>query len=343
MSRGKWQMHNFHMYIVCSRCTFLLGIRLHLVESVKLCGLKKAREKSILGMIITLCNHMTSREDEINRWIEFADRVALSAAEKLDRSVQECQAVCEARDEAQNDANDGQCALLTIKRELQMLKKDLLVARDGVSEVMTHFPPLIRECEDRLRQEVRNHFDGLRSGFGSHMRDTVEGLKISHDGERQRLSDVMISLENSNRMELENAKSLRIQLDDAAVALEEEKNASASAQEELRADAVKARCELRGAMDRIESLEAQLEKERIQKKKELFDVEERMRSELDAIDQKVKQSFQSLVDGKNKAIDEALGRARAAEASANAAHKLLSDLRSSVVRRVSTSETTGDS
>ena len=90
------------------------------------------------------------------------------------------------------------------------------------------------------------------------MRDTVEGLKISHDGERQRLSDVMISLENLNRMELENAKSLRIQLDDAAVALEEEKNASASAQEELRADAVKARCELRGAMDRIESLEGKI-------------------------------------------------------------------------------------
>jgi len=297
-------MHNFHMYIVCSRCTFLLGIRLHLVESVKLCGLKKAREKSILDMIITLCNHLTSREDEINRWIEFADRVALSAAEKLDRSMQECQAVCEARDDAQNDANDGQSALLTIKRELHMLKNDLLVARDGVSEVMTHFPPLIRECEDRLRQEVRNHCDGLRSGFGSHVRDTVEGLKMSHDGERQRLSDVIISLENSNRMEVENAKSLRIQLDDAAVALEEEKNASASAQEELSADAVKARCELRGAMDRIESLEAQLEKERIQKKKELFDVEERMRSELDAIDQKVKQSFKSCRHRKPQAIAE---------------------------------------
>ena len=55
------------------------GIQLHLIESVKLCGLKKAREKSITDMIATLCNHLTSREDEISRWIEFADRVALKA------------------------------------------------------------------------------------------------------------------------------------------------------------------------------------------------------------------------------------------------------------------------
>jgi hypothetical protein len=332
-----------NIYLGIPRGSFLLGIRLHLVESVKLCGLKKAREKSIMDMIATLCNHLASREEEIDRWIEFGDRVALSAAEKLDRSMQEFQAVGEARDEAQNDAMDGHRSLLRINRELQTLKKDLLVARDGVSEVMTTFPPFIRECEDRLRRVVRNHCDGLRSGFESQMRDAIGGLRISHDCERKRLSDAIIVLENTNREEVENAKCLRIRIGEAAAALEEEKNASASAQEESRINADKARGELRVAMDRIESLEAQLEKERIQKKKELKDVEERMRSELDAIDTKVKLSFKSLVEGKNTAIDEAMGRARAAEASANAAHKLLSDLRSSVVRRVSTSETAGES
>jgi hypothetical protein len=252
----------------------------------------------------------------------------------------EYQAVCKSRDEAQNDVNNCQRALLTIDWELQTLKKDILMARDGVSEVMSTFPPLIRECEDRLRHEVRNRCDRLRSDLESQTRDVVEELKTSHDGERQRLSDVISALENSNRVEGENAKSLRIQLDFAASALEEEKNSSLSVQEELKADADKARSELRGAIDKIESLGRLLESERIKKKKELDDVEENMRAELDAIDQKVKLSFKCLVESKNKAVDEALGRARAAEASANAAHKLLSDLRSSVVRRVSASETT---
>ncbi|KAL3793177.1 hypothetical protein ACHAW5_001405 [Stephanodiscus triporus] len=319
------------------------GIRLHLVESVKLCGLKKAREKSIMDMISTLCNHLTSKEEEISRWIEFADRVALSAAEKLDQSMLEYQAVCKSRDEAQNDVDNCQRALLTIDREFQTLKKDILMARDGVSEVMSTFHPLIRECEDRLRHEVRNRYNRLRHDLESQMSDVVEELKTSHDGERQRLSQVISALENSNRVEGENAKSLRIQLDFAATALEEEKSLSLSVQDELKADADKARNELRGAIDKIEYLGRQLESERIQKKKELDDVEEKMRAELDAIDQKVKLSFKCLIESKNKAVDEALGRARAAEASANAAHKLLSDLRSSVVRRVSASETTSES
>jgi hypothetical protein len=311
---------------------------MHLVESVKLCGMKKAREKSILDMITTLCNHLTSRDDEINRWIDFADKIAVSAAEKLDRSMLEYQAICLSNDKAQNDARGGQRGLLTMSRKLKTLKKDLLVARDAASEVMRTFPPLIRECEDRLRHEVRKHSDCQRLDFESRMRDVVERLTTSHDGERQRLSNVINALEKSNRAEIENVKTLQIKLDDADVALEGVKNASASAQSDLRLDAAMARDELRIAMGRIASLEALLENERIQKKKELGDVEERMREELDAIDQKVKASFKALVENKNKAIEDALGRARAAEASANAAHKLLSDLRSSVIRRASSSE-----
>jgi hypothetical protein len=46
--------------------------------------------------------------------------------------MQEFQAVHEARDEAQNDIIDGQRSLLMINRELQIIKKDILMARDGV-------------------------------------------------------------------------------------------------------------------------------------------------------------------------------------------------------------------
>lgn len=51
------------------------GIAAHLKESVKLCGLRKAREKSILDMIGTLCRHLARREEELARWSAFADEV----------------------------------------------------------------------------------------------------------------------------------------------------------------------------------------------------------------------------------------------------------------------------
>ena len=315
---------------------------MHLIESVKLCGIKKAREKPIMDMITTLCNHLTSREDEINIWIEFADKVALSAAEKLDRSMLEYKTIRTLKDETQNNLMSCQHGLLSMRRGLQSLKKDLLLAKDDVLDIVKTFPPIIRECEDRLRQQVRTHSDGKRSVFESRMRDAVERVKTSHDGEKQRLSNVISALENSSRGEVENVKVLQNKLNLAGVALEEVRSASTSAQEQLRADVAKARDELQGAMERCTALEALLDKEKATKTKEILDVEERMRMELDAIDQKVKASFKSLVEGKNRAIEDALGRARAAEASAAAAHKLLSDLRSSVIRRALPSENAGD-
>ena len=74
------------------------GIQLHLIESVKLCGLKKGREKPILDMITTLCSHLTNREDEISRWIEFADKIALSSAKKFEESMEQYQGVSLSRD-----------------------------------------------------------------------------------------------------------------------------------------------------------------------------------------------------------------------------------------------------
>lgn len=81
----------------------------------------------------------------------------------------------------------------------------------------------------------------------------------------------MISaLENSNPVEGENVKSLRIQLDFAATALEEEKNLSSLVQEELKANADKARNELRGAIDKIESLGRLLETRGSKRKRSLM-------------------------------------------------------------------------
>ena len=251
-------------------------------------------------------------------------------------SMREYRTVCESTDEARNELKDCQCALLTMCQMVQTLKKDLIGTRDGVLEIMNAFPQLIRVCEDRLRHEIRQHCDGLRSNFELRIHDTVEELKISHDAESQRLNDVIRALDESMFVEVEKSKSLRVQLDDAANSMQNEVNNNTTLQAELRADAIKARDELRVAMEHITSIELQLEKEKIQKKRELCDVEQKMRAELDAIDGKVKSSFKKLSESKNKALDEALDRARVAEERANAAQKLMSDLRISVIQKVST-------
>ena len=67
-----------------------------------------------------------------------------------------------------------------------------------------------------------------------------------------------------------------------------------------------------------------------------------MRAELDAIDEKVKHSFQKFNQQKNTAIDEALEKARIAEERANETHRLMTNLRLSVIQKVSTSKSTSD-
>lgn len=318
------------------------GIQVHLVESVKLCGLKRAREKSIIDMVTTLCGHLSDRENEINMWIEFADTVALAAAEKLEDAMQEYQAVCDSRDEAQTAVQEAQTAMVQIRKEVLTLKKELLEAREVVSEIINTFPPAISEFEDQLRRQLEHHSNSIRSERKSEVSDALEKLTVSHDNEQQRFEAVIGSLENSIHEEGERVKSLHSQLDSATSALEKEVSDHMSVEVDLKADVDKARSELREANEKIISLEEALQNERNQKKKELEEKEEQMKAELDDIDHKVKQSFKSLVESKNKEIEKALGRAKAAEASANAAEKLLSDLKASIVPIVSTAEGTSE-
>ena len=57
----------------------------------------------IIHQITTLCNHLSSREDEISRWIEFADKIALKAAERINASTREYQVICNSLGEAQDE------------------------------------------------------------------------------------------------------------------------------------------------------------------------------------------------------------------------------------------------
>lgn len=318
------------------------GIMVHLIESVKLCGLKKAREKSITDMITTLCNHLSSREDEISRWIEFADKIALKAAERIDTSTRENQVICNSLGKAQGEVKFCQNSLLTKSRELQSLKNDLIRTRDEALEVMNTFLPFLQECEVRLRHEVRQHCDGVRSNFEHKMHDSVELLRTSHDVERQKLEHVIHTLKESNRLEVEKNKSLRVNVDDVTASLQKENNTSKAVVVGLQEDVCKARHEHQVALENIKSLELQLQNERLQQQQDLANVEKKMRAELDAIDLKVKLSFQKFNQQRNMAINEALEKARIAEERANETQRLMTNLRLSVIQKVSTSKSTSD-
>jgi len=309
------------------------GIQVHLIESVRLCGLKKGRETSIINMITTLCNHLTNREAEINNWIEFADKVALSAAVKLEESMQEYQVVCASRDESRSETKDARVALGKIQQEVQTVKDEVNKIGQQVVGVLNTFPTVLCDFEQQLRRQITLHNDAVRSECKSEVGDAIDELNEAHDIEKQRLEAVIGRLEMSVQVEADKRVSLQAQLDNASDNLEKEQSNHLSVQADLKAEADKANCQLQEANEKIQSLEEQNQQERIQQTKEIEEMEEQMKAELDDIDNRVKASFQKSTDTKNKEIDNALARAQVAEASSKAAQKMLSELRTRVLEQ----------
>jgi len=319
------------------------GIQVHLIESVRLAGLKKGRQTSIINMVTTLCNHLTNRETEINNWIEFADKVALSAAVKLDESMQEYQVVCASRDESRKETKDARLALSQIQQEVQTVKDEVNKVRQQVFELLSTFPSMLCDFEQQLRRQITSHNDTVGSECKSEMCDAIDELNATHDIEKQRLEAVIGSLETSVQAEADKRISLQAQLNSASDNLKKEQSNHLTIQTELKAEVDKASCQLQEANDTIQSLENQIQQERTQQTKEIEEMEEQMKAELDDIDKRVKASFQKLTDTKNKEIENALARAQVAEASSKAAQKMLRELRTRILERpIATAEASSE-
>lgn len=277
------------------------GIQLHLTENIKLCGLKKAREKSLLDMVLALCNHLTNRELDIERWVEFADKIALASAEKLNQTMLEHQAICCSKADEMTAAHQ---AMLNVRKEVQKVTKEMCKTRTDVLEKLTSFPSVICDVEN-LRHHVKNHCSNMRSECKLELRRAIDELTTSHNNEKRRLESVIDRLEISIRVEGEKVKSLQCQLIDTAALLKDEQLEHSSALTKMMKDEHNMRNDLQRAKEQIKSLEVLVENERIQKAKELRDKDEKMKAELDTIDEKVKLSIKSLIESKNKAIEEA--------------------------------------
>lgn len=277
------------------------GIQLHLVENIKLCGLKKAREKSLLDMVSTLCNHLANRELDIERWIEFADKIALTSAEKIDQTMHEHQAICCSKDDAVRAAH---MAMMIINKDVRNVKKEICKLREEVMDKLTTFPSVFCDVE-KLRHQVQFHCSSVRTACKSEACHAIDDLTTSHNIEMRRLESVIDRVETSIRVEGEKVKSLQCQLIDTAALLKNEQKEHSAALATMKADEGKYRFELQRANDQIKSLEMLVETERKHKAKELHDKDEKMKAELDAIDEKVKHSLKALLESKNKAIEEA--------------------------------------
>ncbi len=267
------------------------GIKLHLVENVKLCGLKKCREKSLLDMVMTLCNHLASRELEIERWAEFSDTVALASAERLDQAKHEYISICCAKDDALNAV---QTMLVNVGKEVLCTKKEVSKTRAEVADILsTAFPSILCDVK-KLRHQIQRYCSDMRSECKSETRRATDKLTTAHYNDKRRLENVIDRLELQFRVEEEKVKSLQCQLIDTAASLKNEQKE----QQQIRDD-------LQRAHEQIKSLELLVENERVQKAKEIRYKDEQMRVELDTIDQKVKNSIKSLIESKTKAVEEA--------------------------------------
>lgn len=276
------------------------GIQLYLVENVKLCGLKKGREKSLLDMVSTLCNHLANRQREIEIWVEFADKIALTSAEKFAQTMHQHQAICCSKDDALNAAHSS---MVRISKEVINIRKEICKTRSEVLDILTTIPSVL--CVEKLRRQVQSYFSSVKSECKSESCRELEKCKSSHNTEMRRLESIIDRLEITIRVEGEKVKSLQCQRIDNSALLTNQQKEHSSALAKMKEDEQKIRADLQRANEQIRSLEVLVENERIQKTRELHEKDEKMKAELDSIDQKVKHSIKSLVESKNKAVEEA--------------------------------------
>ena len=133
------------------------GIGTHLTENIKLSGLRKVRETSLLDMVKTLTRHLENREETISTWVSFADKVgailfiqalpilarcrllpsclltinatahqvALLSARQIHKAQQEAHDFAEA-------ARRSYCAILTMQTQVQQANCE---AKDALCEI----------------------------------------------------------------------------------------------------------------------------------------------------------------------------------------------------------------
>ena len=307
-----------------SRSEFGLSsaIQTHLIESIKLCGLKSRRETSLIDMVHTLCRHLSNREKEIATWTEFADSALISAAGKIHDSLERFHQACASRDNARESVKTYQTALQKIRTQYASITEDHNTLKRDVAETLSTIPQLIADMQSQLQEKLASHIDYLHSESKTEVCDAIEELQRLHDNETQQLETKIHSLTQTVHAGEEKMRVLQNQIDGFLNDLDAEKTKYSELQNELG-----------GAQDRIRHLEQCLEKEKLDKKQQLSEMDDRMHKELDALSVEVEEKFHALTDRKDAEISAALQRAQVAE-------KVLEELQASLGQMMPSSDQT---
>ena len=125
--------------------------------------------------VMTLCNHLASRELEIERWSEFSD----TSAEKLDQAKHEYISICCAKDDALNAV---QTMLVNVGTEVLRAKKEMSKTRAEVVDILlsTAFPSVLCDVEKLRHQIIQRYCSDVQSECKLETRHATDKLTTAH-------------------------------------------------------------------------------------------------------------------------------------------------------------------
>lgn len=282
-------------------------------------------------MITTLCSHLSDREIELNQWIEFADSIAITGAEKLSQSLLEYETALKWIENNHQVAISMAARLARVLDETIGLKAELISIKEEIGQTMVEFKCSFVDAWIALRQELSKQVVSVRSECKSELNDALDNLSAKHDNEKKCLESQIRSLQHYVKLEREKLAQLNDDLNAASTAISEERHKQTVLQNEFDVERQALNNELIKSNAEIDRLNNLLEDEKANKQKELAAMQKRMDHEFDEIEFKVKRSMKQLVDAKNKEIVAALKRAEEAE-------QVLSELKACVSPIISTAE-----
>ena len=304
------------------------GIKIHLIESIKLCGLRKAREKSLTEMITTLCKHLSDREDDDRYLRQFVDDTVVAAAEMLSSTMREKDAVKTMIESYHQNLVVTHQDASNIKSELCDMKKDVIQLLEKCSDD-------VNRLLSALKENCSKCIAAVKSNCKTDLKKALIELSSRHNQEKTSLQSHIEMLQSRIQVDRVEIAKIRGKLDVASKTACDAEQERESMQNQFNSERNILNSKLSQSDKEISRLKQLLAEEKANKEEELLRMEKKMNDEFDLIEVKVKRSMRLLVDSKNKEIKEALARAKEAE-------KVLLDLKTNLLPVISTAEDTGE-
>ncbi|EJK73932.1 hypothetical protein THAOC_04421 [Thalassiosira oceanica] len=167
------------------------GIGMHLSENIKLSGLRKARETSLLEMVKTLTHHLENREETISIWVSFADKVALLSARQIHAAQQEIKDLTEAKRRSYS-------ALLSMQTQVKQANSAVKDTLCDINSTITRLKDeVVKELCLKFKQRALTEREAIQAESKCQRGDELEELALQHENQVKHLQDTISNLEAS--------------------------------------------------------------------------------------------------------------------------------------------------